>query len=173
MKIQILLLSSLLLLSCSQKEEINTFPFDDFVFSSAGESHDDSMKFTKSDTVYFQKRFPDPIENSYAILKTDDRIKLNKLLQQVNFKKFDSVYEQENLQDGESYLINISNKGKNKWIYLYGHVIPKELDEFIDSLGNIKAKLKFLPTNKIADFGDLKYILPPPPPPMKIESIKK
>ena len=44
-------------------------------------------------------------------------------------------------------------------------MIPKELKTFIDSLGEIKARLKFLPTKKVVDFGDLGYLLPPPPPP--------
>jgi hypothetical protein len=167
MKIQITLLSFLLILiSCSKKEEIKPFPFDDFVFSYENLAQSNSIKFTKNDTVYFQKRFPDPIENSFAILEKADRDKLNKLLQEINFTKFDSVYRQENLEDGQSYLINILDKGKNRWIYLYGDAIPKELEIFIDSLGKIKAKLKFIPTNKVVDFGDLKYILPPPPPPL-------
>jgi hypothetical protein len=166
MKNQIILLSFLLtLISCSKKEDAKSFPFDDFVISSAGLHHLTSLKFTKSDTVYFQKRYPEPIENSYAILKSTESEKLSKLFNGINFTKFDSIYEQENLYDGQAYLLNVSIKEKHKRIFLYGNVIPKELKTFIDSLGKIKANLKFLPTKKAVDFGGLGYLIPPPPPP--------
>ncbi|HEX7868974.1 MAG TPA: hypothetical protein VF455_02575 [Chryseobacterium sp.] len=169
MKNQITLLSFLfVLISCSKKEVVKSFPFDDFVFSSAGLHHINSMKFTKSDTVYFQKRYPDPIENSYVILKSTEKEKLSKLFNGINFTKFDNVYAQEHLCDGQGYLLNISIANKHKRIFLYGNVVPKELKTFIDSLGQIKARLKFLPTKKVVDFGDLGYLLLPPPPPMPI-----
>lgn len=166
MKNKIILLSFLFgLISCSKKEEVNLFPFDNFVISSAGLHHLNSLKFAKSDTVYFQKRYPEPIENSYAILKSAEREKLSKLFNRIHFTKFDNEYAQENLCDGAAYLLNISIKNKHKRIFLYGNVIPKELKKFIDSLGQIKANLKFLPTKKVEDFGDLGYLIPPPPPP--------
>lgn len=166
MKNQIILLSLLfVLISCSKKEEVKSFPFDDFVISSAGLHHLTSLKFTKSDTIYFQKRYPEPIENSYTILKSAEREKLSKLFNGINFIKFDNDYAQENLYDGQAYLLNVSIKDKHKRIFLYGNVIPKELKTFIDSLGKIKANLKFLPTKKVVDFGDLGYLIPPPPPP--------
>lgn len=175
MKNQIILLSFLLtLISCSKKEDAKSFPFDDFVISSAGLHHLNSMKFTESDTIYFQKKYSEPIENSYAILNSAEREKLSKLFNGINFKKFDSIYEQEHLCDGTAYLLNVSIKEKHKRIFLYGNVIPKELKTFIDSLGKIKANLKFLPTKKAVDFGDLEYLIPPPPPPKpeKIHFVK-
>jgi hypothetical protein len=166
MKNKITILSFLfVLISCSKKEEVKSFSFDDFVISSAGLHHLNSMKFTNSDTVYFQKRLPDPIENSYAVLKPAEKEKLSKLFNGLNFTKFDNEYAQENLCDGTGYLLNISIKNKHKRIFLYGNVIPKELKTFIDSLGKIKANLKFLPTKKAVDFGGLGYLIPPPPPP--------
>ena len=166
MKNKITILSFLfVLISCSKKEEVKSFPFDDFVFSSAGLHHVNSMKFTKSDTVYFQKRYPEPVENSYVILKSAEREKFSKLFNGINFTKFDNEYAQENLYDGQAYLLNISKKDKRKRIFLYGNVIPKELKTFIDSLRQIKTGLKFLPTKKVIDFDDLGYLLPPPPPP--------
>lgn len=150
-----------------KKEEKNDFPFDSFIFSYAGENYDNSIKFTKSDTVFLQRRFPSPKENFYAIINNEEKIKLNKFLQTINFKKFDSIYFQERLQDGTSYLINISKNGKNQMIHIYGDNAPEELYNFIDSLGKFKPKLKFLPTKKIIDFGNLSSILPPPPPPIK------
>ncbi|SHF96225.1 DUF6438 domain-containing protein [Flavobacterium defluvii] len=160
-----------LFLSCSKKEDVKPFPFDEFVFSSSGLHHAISMKFTKSDTVYFKRIYPEPVKTSYAILEVSERKKISELYQSINFEKFNDVYEQENLVDGTSYLINILKEGKRKQIFLYGHVAPQELEKFIDSLGEIKRKFKFLPTVKIVDFGNLKSILPPSPPPILLKRL--
>jgi hypothetical protein len=166
-KITIIILV-LFLTSCSKKEVIKPFPFESFIFSNAGLHHDNSIKFTKSDTVYLQKRFPKPKENFYAILKKAEKIELNKLMRQLDYKNFESTYTQDNLCDGQSYLLNFYENKKNKNIFIYGHKAPEELYDFIDSLGKFKTKLKFIPTKQIINFGDLKFILPPPPPPPKI-----
>ena len=149
-----------------KKEEVNEFPFDSLIVSSAGLHHDISVKFTNSDTVFLQRRFPKPTENFYAIIKNNEKIKLNKYLQSLNFKKFKSEYSQEHLCDGGSFLINISNNGKSKSILIYGGIAPNELYNFVDSLSTFKKNLKFSSTKQIIDFGDLGPILLPPPPPL-------
>ncbi|WP_428230879.1 hypothetical protein [Flavobacterium sp.] len=166
MKVKIIFISSILLfISCSKKEETKEFPFESFIFSYAGLHHDNSLKFTNSDTVFMQRRFPKPTENFYAIIPADKKIKLNKHLRSLNLNKFESDYAQDNLCDGGSYLINASTKGKNKSIFIYGGIAPKELYNCADSLMSLKENLKFVPTKQIIDFGDLGPILPPPPPP--------
>lgn len=161
----------LIFLGC-KKEKIEEVQFDSFIISSSGLHHFNSIKFTNSDTIFLQKRFPEPIENFYAIIKPDKKIKLNKYLQSFNVRKFKSEYTQENLCDGGSYLINIYNNGKNRSIFIYGHKAPEELYKFIDSVGQFKNDLKFIPTKQIIDFGDLSSILPPPPPPLPLKTDK-
>lgn len=165
MKKNILLIGILFIFFGCKKEEVTKFPFDSFIFSYAGLHHDNSLKFTSSDTVFMQRRFPKPKQNYYSIIPNDKKIKLNKYFQTLNLKKFKSEYTQENLCDGASYLMNISSNGKNKSVFIYGHTAPKELYNFIDSLSRFKNDLKFIPTKQIIDFGDLSSILPPPPPP--------
>lgn len=145
-----------------KKEEVNEFPFDSFVFSSGSLSDINSLKFTKSDTVFLQRNFPEPKENFYVILRADQKIELNELLQTLKLEKFDSIYSQENLDDGQSYLFNITQKGKNKWVCIYGESAPKQLYSYANSLNEFKNKLKFISIKQNVDFGDLKYILPPP-----------
>lgn len=172
MKKQIIFFSVLfLLLSCVKKEKIDTFPFNDFVFAGEALHSVFCIKFTKSDTVYYQRIFPKPVETSYAVLNLEEKVKLSKLLRETNFEKFDTIYANQTVEDAQAYLINISNQGKRKSIYLYAREAPKELDRFIKSLGEINNRLHFVPTNKRVDFGDLKSILPPPPPPMPVRNV--
>ncbi|MBZ4036039.1 hypothetical protein K6T82_14795 [Flavobacterium sp. 17A] len=167
MKKQFVIFSVILLMfSCSKKEDVKPFPFDELIVSSAGLDHVTSIKFTNSDTVYYKRIYPKPIKKSYAILEISDRKKLNELFLKLDFGKFKDDYVQDNLADGTMYLINISKDRKNKKISLYGKVIPQELKKFIDSLGGILNGLRFIRTNKNIDFGDLRSILPPPPPPI-------
>ncbi|SFC63026.1 DUF6438 domain-containing protein [Flavobacterium phragmitis] len=172
MKRQFIILGILFLfLCCTKKEKIDTFPFDEFVFAGEALHSVFCIKFTKSDTVYYQRIFPEPIENSYAVINLEEKAELNKLLRETNFEKFDTVYANNVIEDEQTYLINVSNLGKRKSIYLYAREAPKKLDRFIKSLGEIKGKLHFMPTNKKVDFGDLKSILPPPLPPMPVKKV--
>jgi hypothetical protein len=164
---RLFLLTIITLVSCNRKE-VN--PFDSFTFSDAGLHHDYSMKFTNSDTIYLQTRFPSSVENYYAIITKEDRKNLNQFIEKLNFKKYDTIYAQENLDDGRSLLFRILNRKENHWIFIYGHNGPKELFEFAKWLTNFKEKQKFKPSSKASDYGNLKYILPPPPPP-KIDTI--
>ncbi|PIF69909.1 hypothetical protein CLU99_0626 [Flavobacterium sp. 2] len=153
-----------------KKEVEDAFTFDSLVLSSAGLDEDNSIKFTNSDTVFLQRRYPGPTENFYAVIANDQKIKFKKQLQRLNLKKYKSEYTQENLCDGGASLINISINGKTKSIFIYGHVAPEKLYTFIDSLGTFKKNLKFRTTKQVIDFGDLNAILPPPPPPLKTKT---
>ena len=188
MKKQIILLNFLfILISCSKKQEVRSlpfddqgvnslpsdnqevkpFPFDNFVFTSADSLQINSIKFAKSDTIYAHKSDPYPIENAYAILKSEEREELIKLFNGIDFTKFDSIYTEEHLYDRQAYVLGISIADKRKRISLYGNKFPKELKIFIGSLEQINAKLKFLPTKKVLDFGYLGDVwASPPPPPM-------
>ncbi|KRB59310.1 hypothetical protein [Flavobacterium sp. Root186] len=167
MKKTVLLITIGCLFFGCKKEETTEFPFDSLVLSESGLRHSISIKFTKSDTVFFQKRFPEPQGNFYAIIQSEEKIKLNKYFKKLDFNKFSSEYHQENLCDGYSCLINIIVNGKSKSISIYGNNAPKELYNYIDSLAYFKKNLKFISTKQIIDFGDLTSFLPPPPPPLK------
>jgi hypothetical protein len=165
MRIKIIILSFVsLLLSCSKKETVKEFPFESLVVTGANLHDIHSVKFTKSDTVYLQRNFPEPKGNFYAIISTNEKIRLNKCLHTLNLRNFDSIYADENLDDGQSYLISSSEKGKIKRTYIHGENAPKQLYSYLDSLESIKNNLKFIPTKQIIDFGDLSSILPPPAP---------
>ncbi|MCA1920280.1 MAG: hypothetical protein LDL38_12825 [Flavobacterium piscis] len=166
MKIKITLISFVLLLTaCYKKETVKEFPFESLIVTGSNLHDIHTVKFTKSDTVYLQRIFPEPKENFYAIISANEKIRLNNCLHTLNLKNFDSIYADENLDDGQSYLISINQRGKNKQIYIHGEHAPQELYNYIDSLGSIKNNLKFISTKQIIDFGDLGPILPPPPPP--------
>lgn len=169
MKETVLLITIGCLFFGCKKEETTEFPFDSLVLSSSNLAEINSIKFTKSDTVYFQRNYPDPQQNFYAIISNDKKIELNQYLQNLNINKYKPLYYDENLDDGQSYLIQVKAKDTNRLIFIHGSDSPKELYNYIDSLIALKEDLNFITTKQVIDFGNLSSILPipPPPPPLK------
>jgi hypothetical protein len=161
----------LLLISCSKKEEGNQFPFNHFIFSSSGLRQNFSIKFTKSDSVYFQRRFPQPKETFYVILKNDQKAELHKFFKNLNLNKFEDTYQQDNVADGGTLQFEILKNKKSQLIFIYGGTAPQELYNHARFLIKFKDKLKFIKTKKHIYFGDQGPIFNPPPlpPPLKTE----
>lgn len=167
MKKTVLLITIGCLFFGCKKEETTEFPFDSLVLSSSNLAEINSIKFTRSDTVYFQRTYPDPPQNFYAIISNDKKIELNQYLQNLNLNKYKPLYYDENLDDGQGYLIQVRTKDTNRSVFIYGQDAPKELYNYIDSLIALREDLNFITTKQIIDFGDLSSILPIPPPPLK------
>lgn len=155
----------ILIIICSSCQNKEDRLFDNFIFSAAGLHYDYSVKFASSDTVFFQKRFPDPKQNYFALINKKDKQELKQFIKKLDFTKYDTIYSQENLQDGGSLLFSIDRANKNHWVFIYGHKAPDELYKFASWLRNFKDKQKLTATSENIHFGDLKYLIPPPPPP--------
>ena len=151
--------------SCKNGQISKHSTYNDFVFSTSTESDNYSLKFTDSDTIFFEKRFPKPKQLYYAIIQNNDKEKLDSILQKTDFTKYDTVYFQNNLQDGISYKFYLTKKAHVNWVLMYGHTGPKSLYDFADWLTNLKDRQTFHPINGTVDFGNLIYIILPPIPP--------
>lgn len=170
MKKTVLLIAVIFVFFGCKKEEVIEFPFDSFIFSYSALHHDNSIKFTKSDTVYFQKRFPEPKENFYALLKSDQKATINKFFKNVNLEKFNSNYE-DDVTDGGNLIFNVLKDKKSKSVEIYGGNAPKELYNYASFLIEFKNELKFIKTKKSIFSGNQRSTFdrppPPPPPPLK------
>jgi len=158
----------IIFLSCEKKEVKKNNSFTNFVFSMSAQHSDYSMKFTDSDTIFFEKRFPNPKECFYSIIQKRDKDSIYKIISQINFSKYDSIYDEyqlNHLVDGTGYKFYVDNKSRKNSIYIYGRIGPKELYSFAYHLEKLKKRLQLHPTNKQIDFGNLNHILLPEPPP--------
>jgi len=158
-----------LTISCHKKTN-GTKPttFDDFIFSYSQLNADYSIKFTNSDTIFLQRRFPRPTELFYSVFSSNDSLKLDSFLKKINFKNYDTVYVQKFLEDGGSYKFVVTKDTTTNWTFIYGDNGPKQLYGFGNWLSNLKDKQNFYPIGTTIDFGNLNYILRPkiPPPPV-------
>jgi hypothetical protein len=91
--------------------------------------------------------------------------RLDSFLKENDFKRYDTIYFQNNLQDGGSYKFYLTKDSAINWVFIYGHEGPKSLYDFAKWLDNLKDRQTFYPIDTTIDFGNLKYILLPPIPP--------
>ena len=162
----LLLIIMLGLISCTKKNEADNF--DMFVFSASGEPEDYSLKFTPSDTVYMQRRYPRPEKIFYTLINQAEKDSFNLARIKIDFTKYDSIYFQQNMVDGETIKFYSITKGKSSSILFYGHKAPKELYDYDDWFIRFKETHKFHATLSKQDFGNLHNILLPPPPPVEL-----
>jgi len=162
-----ILILTLLLSSC-QRENKKVETFKCFVFSRSSEASNYSIKFTESDTVFLEKRFPAPRQHYFFIIEKSDKDIIKKLVNEIQFSKYDSIYDEyatNHLVDGVGYKFYFQKDTLKNWVYIYGKIGPKEFYDFANLIEHIKQKQMLLLTDKQVDFGNLDHILLPEPPP--------
>lgn len=172
----IIIIISLVLLSCTQKER----PFDTLDFTIGGTfSEIYSLRLTQNDTVFVHqrwigRRFNDSVSklkektDYYGILDNQEKLKLITYIEKINLFKYKSEYIEDYLDGGE-YVIAINKGSENKIILVHSHKAPKEIDSIAMWLNNIKHKLKLVETKKQIEFTASGLVFPPPPPPPPIK----
>lgn len=171
MKNFIIVILFVIFTSCEKKKVDKNVSFKNFVFSMSALHSDYSMKFTESDTVYIERRFPNPKEYFYSLISKSEKDTVYKIISEINFKKYDSIYDEypiNRLVDGTGYKFYVENGSQKNWIYIYGHIGPKVFYSFANFFKSLKEKQQLHQIKKKIDFGNLNHILlPEPPPPPK------
>lgn len=152
MKQLILLFIFISLMSCSKTEKKEQ-PFDSFVYSFSAQALDYAVKFNNSDTVYFIKRRPEPVANSYAIITNEEKDRLIALTEGINFSKYESKYEDNAIMDASSFQFYTTKNGQENTVYVYGTKAPEELYRYATQLNDYIKRLDFKPYNGKVNFG--------------------
>lgn len=147
----------------SSKQKHNTF--NEFIFSQSALFENYSLKFTESDTLFMEVRFPKPAKRFYAILTEGTIDKLTSMIDTLNLKEPHSLYVQDNLQDGISLKFYFRSSGLTKTIGVYGNEAPTEIYTLTHRLDSLAKSVRKYPYHKKIDFGDLSGIVIPLPPP--------
>lgn len=157
MKYVFLTLISVSLFSCVKTEKKEQ-PFDSFVYSFSAQALNYSIKFNTSDTVYFIKRRPEPLANSYAIITDAQKQKLISLAKRLDFSKYQSTYQDKAIMDASAFKLYKTKDGKENSIYVYGTKAPEELYRYAAELNDYAKTLNFQPNNGTTDFGNVENI---------------
>lgn len=153
------------LCSCGIKSDNQTSAsFNEFVFSLSAMYENYSVKFTRSDTIFLEERFPEPTKRYFALLNDTVRKRLNFILDTLNLKGFDTSYIQENLEDGAFIKFHLRSDTIEKTISIYGKDAPPSFYTVAQCLDSLTKALTKHPTARQVDFGDLSGVNPPPAP---------
>ena len=164
MKYLSLLLLPLLLLSCNKSDKKEQ-SFDSFVYSYSAENMSYSIKITNNDTLYFQKRYPEPVTNYYTLVRNASKDSLISLVEKIDFIKYDSIYDDAYV-DGLGFKFFIAKKKKTNSIYVHSENAPKDLYTFAAKFNSLVSSFNFQPYTGKVHFGNLKHIELPAPPPI-------
>lgn len=159
MKLQIICAFALLSLLNCKKDSFEKF---DFSYGNTFET-DFSIKFNKSnDSVFIRENWsandnnprvksPKSNKNYFSIISELQRKKLDSFISKSKFEKYDSMYF-ENYQDGNYYRIYVNKNGEQRMINVHSNNAPKELDEFVFWIYEVKKNLKLTETKKVLNF---------------------
>ena len=169
MKKYFLLIFIMIFVVKCKEEKHKTQPamYDDFIFSCSGFQENYSIKFSKSDTIFLQIRFPKPMATFYSILQNSDKLKLDSILEKIDFNKFDTLYEQRNLEDGTGLKFLLEKDSAINCVYIYGENGPAQFYKIAKWLRHLKEKQYFFQIDTTINFGNLYHILLPEMPPNK------
>jgi hypothetical protein len=139
-----------------------------------------SIKFTESDTVFIRQHFASAFSDTpksntsyFAVLTSNDRTKLDSLINQTNFTGFDSLYYQ-SYEDGIDYQFYLEQNGFKKLIRVHSDSVPTQLAELKNWIVEKKKALLLHRIDTTIHFESTKSFLPPtvPAPPLKFKNPK-
>ena len=157
----------MLISSCFSCNKGNEYDYDYFIFTYSELRSNYSMKFSLSDTIYFDTCG----ENSglfYSLIKPKDKQIFNAFVKKIKFDKSDTIYQKNNLFDGRSFQFYKIKNNKANRIFIYGNDAPKEYYKFATFLDSLKNREKLNKLQNDQDWKELKFMIPPPPPSPKI-----
>lgn len=158
MKKTIIILIILTQLSCSKNKS-----FDSFVFSYGNLHSNYSLKFTNTDTIYLERRFPFPRKTYVGFINKKDKKVVTDFLDNTNFSEFEKEYFEENISDPIQLSFSLTKKTTEKNICIIGNNGPKIFYDLAKQINFTKQNLKFKLTKKNINFGDISCMIPPPP----------
>jgi hypothetical protein len=108
-----------------------------------------SIRFSDSDTCYIQQYYPSDINGLsegtyYSVLKNLDRKRLDSILNCIDFKQYDSSYNDQGYFDGDKFEINFRKDSVNKTVYVCNNFQPKKLRELTKYILNLKKQIKHI-----------------------------
>lgn len=171
-KFSYIILFSFLISACHKKKEISECDsLKSYIYSNAEEARVYTVKLTCEDTIFLTEYYPTQ-KSFFAINEKKQKLKIDSLVNQVNFTNLKNGYREEFLQDGEAFKIVISNRNKIDSISVYGETAPNNIYQISNEFKKMIKSLRFVPYTKDIDYGKHQIrLLPLPPPPKNVDTI--
>jgi hypothetical protein len=150
----------ILVLFCSCEKEKKSC-YTNFTYSKGNIKTIYRLKFNSSDTVYYlnDNPFRQKILN-YFILEQNEKKILDSLICEFKFPIKDSVFSNNQIEDGTTIAFSIDNKR----LMLHGGKGPKEFWEFEEWIDHLQSYKQFKPIDREITFDEFDKMFPVPPP---------
>ncbi|MBA4277318.1 hypothetical protein [Flavobacterium sp.] len=170
-KFSYIILFSFLISACHKKETSECDSLKSYIYSNATESKVYTAKLTCEDTVFLTEYYPTQ-QSFFALNGRKQKLKIDSLVNQVDFKNIQNEYFEASLQDGQAFRIIIQNQNKFDSIFVYGRKAPKIINQISSEFKKMLKSLTFVPYPKDINYGKHHIkLLPPPPPPKIVDTI--
>ena len=152
---------SFVLSSCHRKKIAKCDSLKSYIYTDATEERVYSMKLT-CDTVFLTEYLPKQ-KSYFALYKNDRKIKIDSLIEKINFSNLKEVYFESTLEDRHVFKIIIQNGKKIDSTFIYGKDAPSDISKILTELQNLVRSLQFSLYDKDVDYGKHTVRFPPPP----------
>ena len=163
-KLYFLILLSFIFSSCHRKEFARCDSLKSYIYSDATEEEVYTLKLTCNDTVFLTEYLPSQ-KSFFAINEPKQKIKIDSLVNKIDFSNLEKSYSESSLQDRHAFKILIQNGKKLDSVFVYGKKAPTNIYKISAEFRKIIKSLKFSPYTKDIDYGKHIVRFPPPPPP--------
>ncbi|MGV8993521.1 MAG: hypothetical protein ACOH1O_05415 [Flavobacterium sp.] len=147
--------------SCHRKKIAKCDSLKSYIYTDATEERVYSMKLT-CDTVFLTEYLPKQ-KSYFALYKNDRKIKIDSLIEKINFSNLKEVYFESTLEDRHVFKIIIQNGKKIDSTFIYGKDAPSDISKISTELQNLVRSLQFSLYDKDVDYGKHTVRFPPPP----------
>ena len=147
--------------SCHRKKIAKCDSLRSYIYTDATEERVYSMKLT-CDTVFLTEYLPKQ-KSYFALYKNDRKIKIDSLIEKINFSNLKEVYFESTLEDRHVFKIIIQNGKKIDSTFIYGKDAPSDISKISTELQNLVRSLQFSLYDKDVDYGKHTVRFTPPP----------
>lgn len=134
--------------------------FENFTFSSGNIHSYDYLKFNKSDTVYCLDRLPfEKKILKYTIMNKSQKIELYRLIDKLIFPSRDSVFYNNQIDDGTTFAFSLENNSKIKRIMIHENSGPKVFWKLGQWIVDFKDNSKFDTIQNKVEFDDFDQMI--------------
>ena len=142
------LLLTLVFIGCQSRKD------SDFTFYKWSIHESYYLKFNSADTIYYINTYPFEEKTSYTILKSDEKDKIQNILDSISFPK-KKISFSNSVNDGVTYAFNLKENNKSKKLKIHAGAGPNQFWIFGKSLEEIKNNHKFIEIKKVFNLSEI------------------
>lgn len=142
------LILTLVFIGCQSRKD------SDFTFYKWSIHDSYYLKFNSTDTLYYINTYPFEEKTSYTILKSDEKEKIQNVLDSISFPKEKTSFSR-SVDDGVTYAFNLKQNNQSNKLKIHADAGPSQFWIFGKSLEEIKNNHRFIEIKKVFNLSEI------------------